>query len=298
MSAPTISPSSEVNLSFAGCGFLGVYHAGVIAAIREYAPQLRFSHMSAASAGSIAAASLMCDVDVSKAISSFLKIIKEARSRALGALHPSFNLIDEVAKCLDATLPDNAHQICSGRLSISLTREKDHCNVVVSEFESKAELIQAISCSCFIPYYCGRKFPSYRGKRYFDGGWSDNQPLFDEDTVTISPFSGESDICPPDLDSANLFALSFAGTSIRFTSKNLYRLTVCLLPPSTEVCCRICRQGFEDALRFCIRNKDKELDWWFAKRLKTMVDFLLKEIERQRGMYSARWCYRHKHLLI
>lgn len=243
-----------MNLSFAGCGFLGIYHAGVVAAIGEYAPQLKLNEMSAASAGAIAAASLMCNVDVSDSTSTFLKIVKEARSRALGALHPAFNLIDEVEKSLDLTLPDNAHEICSGRLHISLTRERDHANVVVSEFTSKAELIKAICCSCFIPYYCGRKFPAFRGVRYFDGGWTDNLPIRNENTVTVSPFSGESDICPPDLDSANLFGITFAGTSIRFTSKNLHRLTVCLMPPSMDVCCRICRQGFEDALRFCIRN--------------------------------------------
>uniref|UniRef100_A0A183USS5 PNPLA domain-containing protein n=1 Tax=Toxocara canis TaxID=6265 RepID=A0A183USS5_TOXCA len=97
-------------------------------------------------------------------------------------------------------------------------------------------------CSCFIPYYCGRTPPEFRGEQYFDGGWSDNQPVIDDNTITISPFSGD------------LFDFGFAGTSIRFTARNIYRMTVCLIPPSTEVCSRICRQGFEDAVRFLTRN--------------------------------------------
>uniref|UniRef100_A0A914RT62 PNPLA domain-containing protein n=1 Tax=Parascaris equorum TaxID=6256 RepID=A0A914RT62_PAREQ len=31
---------------------------------------------------------------------------------------------------------------------------------------------------------------SFRGEQYLDGGWSDNQPVIDSNTVTISPFSG------------------------------------------------------------------------------------------------------------
>ena len=30
-----------MNLSFAGCGFLGIYHVGVAAAFRTYVPQMR-----------------------------------------------------------------------------------------------------------------------------------------------------------------------------------------------------------------------------------------------------------------
>lgn len=32
-----------------------------------------------------------------------------------------------------------------------------------------------------------------------DGGFSDNLPTFDEDTITVCPFCGESDICPRDI---------------------------------------------------------------------------------------------------
>uniref|UniRef100_A0A915AVN0 triacylglycerol lipase n=1 Tax=Parascaris univalens TaxID=6257 RepID=A0A915AVN0_PARUN len=245
---------SQTTLSFSGCGFLCIYHAGVCAAIKEYAPQLQRNKMAGASAGSIAAAGLLCNVCISEATSTILKVVTQARSRALGALHPAFNLIEVVRANLDATLPVNAHELCTGRLQISLTRERDRKNVIVSEFKTKEELIQAILCSCFIPYYCGRIPPEFRGEQYLDGGWSDNQPVIDSNTVTISPFSGESDICPPDFDSASLFGFEVAGTSIRFTARNIYRLTVCLIPPSTEVCSRICRQGFEDAVRFLTRN--------------------------------------------
>jgi hypothetical protein len=33
---------------------------------------------------------------------------------------------------------------------------------------------------------------------YLDGGYSDNLPVLDGLTITVSPFSGNSDICPQD----------------------------------------------------------------------------------------------------
>ena len=57
---------NRMNLSFAGCGFLGLYHLGVVSCIKTYAPGL-FTQTSGASAGSIAAlAMLIDDVDVGK----------------------------------------------------------------------------------------------------------------------------------------------------------------------------------------------------------------------------------------
>lgn len=39
-------------------------------------------------------------------------------------------------------LPDNAHELATGRLFVSLTRVTDRKNVVVSEYATKEELIQ------------------------------------------------------------------------------------------------------------------------------------------------------------
>lgn len=47
-----------------------------------------------------------------------------------------------IEKDLQALLPDNAHELCSGRVRISLTRVEDLKNVVISEYHSKEDLIQ------------------------------------------------------------------------------------------------------------------------------------------------------------
>lgn len=115
-------------------------------------------------------------------------------------------------------------------------------------------LFKAVLCSCYIPIFCGFEVPLFRGVRYIDGGFSDNQPTFDKSTITISPFSGESDICPMDNTSGGLIGAVFQNTSFRFTTSNLYRLCSCFAPPSQDICSQFCRQGFSDALRFLTKN--------------------------------------------
>ncbi|CAK5046075.1 unnamed protein product [Meloidogyne enterolobii] len=194
---------TQMQLSFAGCGFLCIYHAGVCAAIKEYAPQLTLNRIKGASAGAIAAAGLVCNVCMSHATSTILQIVTEARAGSLLALSPNFDVLALVRQGLEQTLPENAHILCTGRLFISATRARDYKNALISEFVSREELIEALLCSCFIPFYCGRTPPTYRGEQYIDGAFSDNQPgKWEPGTITVSPFSGESDICPTDEDSA------------------------------------------------------------------------------------------------
>jgi len=70
---------------------------------------------------------------------------REARKGTLGAVHPSFNLLKIVRNFLGRDLPEDAHLLASGRLYVSLTRVSDGTNVLVSEFDSKEDLIQVNS---------------------------------------------------------------------------------------------------------------------------------------------------------
>jgi predicted acylesterase/phospholipase RssA len=50
-----------LSISFSGCGFLGIYHMGVVAALRQYLPDLRVIKVAGCSAGALAAVSLLLD---------------------------------------------------------------------------------------------------------------------------------------------------------------------------------------------------------------------------------------------
>ncbi|CAN2387269.1 triglyceride acyl-chain remodeling, partial [Pristimantis euphronides] len=113
----------------------------------------------------------------------------------------------------------------------------------------------ALICSAFVPIYCGIIPPIFRGVRYVDGGISNNLPEYElKNTITISPFSGESNICPRD-NSTNFHELRVTNTSIQFSLGNLYRLTHALFPPEPKVLGEMCQQGYNDALRFLKDNK-------------------------------------------
>ncbi|KAF5894473.1 Tubulin--tyrosine ligase-like protein 12, partial [Clarias magur] len=127
-------------------------------------------------------------------------------------------------------------------------------NVLVSEFSSKEELIQALICSAFIPVYCGLFPPTFRGVRYVDGGMSNNLPQSEQkNTISISPFSGESDICPKD-NSSSLHELRVTNTSIQVTWGNMCRISNVFFPPETKVMAELCQNGYKDALRFLQDN--------------------------------------------
>ncbi|XP_005742700.1 patatin-like phospholipase domain containing 3 [Pundamilia nyererei] len=244
------------NLSFAGCGFLGIYHIGVASCLLEKAPYLikEATKLYGASAGALTASMLASKAPIAKCCEDVIEVAKEARKRNLGPLHPTFNLIKVLRSGLNRNLPSDAHTLASKQLCISLTRVSDGENVLVSEFDSKEELIQALICSCFIPIYCGLIPPCFRGVRYVDGGISDNLPQSElKNTITISPFSGESDICPRD-KSTSFHELRFTNTSIQMNMGNMYRLSRALFPPEPKVLAEMCQSGYKDALRFLEEN--------------------------------------------
>lgn len=74
--------------------------------------------------------------------SDILKIAIEARSRALGPFSPTFDINKIVHDALTKVLPEDCHKKCNGRLHISVTRVSDGKNAILSQFDSKEDLIQ------------------------------------------------------------------------------------------------------------------------------------------------------------
>lgn len=74
-------------------------------------------------------------------------LVQSARSRTLGILHPSFSIVRFFHESLHRHLPANVHQLISGRMCISLTRVSDWQNVLVSDFQSKDEVVD-VSRAC------------------------------------------------------------------------------------------------------------------------------------------------------
>ncbi|CAM4685408.1 unnamed protein product [Caretta caretta] len=255
--------SPPFSLSFSGSGFLALYQIGVVQSLLELAPEIlkSASKVYGASAGSLIAAAVVCESSLEDLKESFHEVVRDARKTILGPLSPGCNTLRTIQKGLYKMLPENSHQVASGRLHISLTRVMDGQNVMVSEFSSKEDLIQALICSCFVPIYCGFIPPSFRGVRYVDGGFTNLQPCSDLETViTVSPFTGELDICPRDCP-AIFYSFQILNSSIQISMENLCRFSYALFPPSYLVLNEFFSRGYQDAVLFLHRNNASGINY-------------------------------------
>ncbi|XP_059828733.1 patatin-like phospholipase domain-containing protein 2 isoform X3 [Hypanus sabinus] len=152
-------------LTFSGSGFLVTYHIGVAQCLLENAPEVvrGARRVFGVSAGSLIAAAIVCGIDLDHFYRSVTRTAEQSRRHFLGPMNPFFNPLQLVRDSLVETLCENAFELACGRLFISVTRVSDRQNILVSDFSSNEELIQALLCSCFIPVYCGLFCPTFRG---------------------------------------------------------------------------------------------------------------------------------------
>uniref|UniRef100_A0A8C9EN42 PNPLA domain-containing protein n=1 Tax=Pavo cristatus TaxID=9049 RepID=A0A8C9EN42_PAVCR len=222
------APGTPFSLSFSGSGFLALYQLGVVQSLLELAPELLKSacKVYGSSAGSLVAAAVVCGVSLGKEMVE--NGAREVRKKLLGPLSPKCSLLANLRAVLQRSLPEDSYQVASGRLHISLTRVVDGQNVMVSEFSSKEELIQVKGSSLVLS--------SLPSQRYVDGGFTGLQPVssLEEAVITVSPFTGELDICPRDCP-AIFYCFQIFNGSIQISVENLCRISYALFPPSAMV---------------------------------------------------------------
>ncbi|XP_039605262.1 patatin-like phospholipase domain-containing protein 1 isoform X1 [Polypterus senegalus] len=243
-------------LSFCGSGFMVVYHFGVAQCLLDLAPELihKAPKVFGASSGSLAAAAVVCGINMEDICAEIMATASEIRQHLLGPLNPSFSLFRVLEISLRRNLPENAHQLASGRLFISVTRLDNRENRLLSKFSTKEELVQAILCSCFIPIYCGVVPPFFHGAWYIDGGLTNMLPVeAKEETITVSPFSGEIDICPQD-DPETVNVMQICGFNFYLNMRNFIRMSDALFPPPSQVLRKMFFCGYQDALFFLQTN--------------------------------------------
>lgn len=132
-------------ISFSGCGFLGVYHIGVIRCIQKYGDNLfkQLTKFGGVSAGSLAAAVLAtCPERVPECKKMVYDLASHVRNQRFGAFSYGFRLSDHVEQLANSVLPKNAHELANGRVFLSITTSVTKENKIISHFESREELIQ------------------------------------------------------------------------------------------------------------------------------------------------------------
>uniref|UniRef100_A0A1I7V6X9 PNPLA domain-containing protein n=2 Tax=Loa loa TaxID=7209 RepID=A0A1I7V6X9_LOALO len=248
----------DIALSFSGCGFLGVYHFGVLQGLNRDGKALmkRVKRCAGASAGSLAAALWAFQPDdTEKGFNDVIKMATEIHSLRFGALSPNFALHKSLQRIIDLYIPEDISN-AQDRLYISLTDQKRNVNKLISRFTSRDYLIDSLLASCYIPLYSGSSPPVIDGDQYIDGGFTNNLPIFEEmPTITISPFSGSAMIAPNDYDSVRPFRewrLRVGTQELKVNVQNMIRGAQALFPPNLEILRNYYEMGQRDAMRFLL----------------------------------------------
>ncbi|XP_033638172.1 patatin-like phospholipase domain-containing protein 4 [Asterias rubens] len=248
----------EVNVSFAGCGFLAIYHLGVATCLLRKGQHFisNVTRWGGSSAGAIAAAAMVCLPNkLGDAVQMLRDFVDTFQKKPLGPLTPGFNMMDYLRTELEYYIPSDAHILAKNKLYVSVTRVADGKNILLTEFHSREELIEALLCSCYIPVYCGFRIPTFRGQKYIDGGVTANMPFYPVGrTICVSPFSGHlQDICPADRTWLDL-SYVVAGHSFRVCSQNVWRALMALFTPSQDTLDEYLERGDDDATNFLKEN--------------------------------------------
>lgn len=92
-----------------------------------------------------------------------------AKSHHLGPFNPQFDVNQIFRTKMTDALPENIHELVSGRLVVSITEANTMKNRLVDTFQSKEELIDCLICSCFLPAFSSYEVPLFQvGNFIFD----------------------------------------------------------------------------------------------------------------------------------
>ncbi|XP_028998936.1 patatin-like phospholipase domain-containing protein 4 [Betta splendens] len=246
-----------LNLSFAACGFLGIYHLGAAGAFLQHGAELLASlrACAGASAGALVAAVVVTAPDKLEHCKDFTyRFAESVRRQPLGAMTPGHDFMLTLREGMEEVLPGDAHNLATDRLHVSITHSRSGKNHIVSRFASREELIKALLASSFVPVYAGLRPVEFRGQKWMDGGFSDSLPVLPVGrTIAVSPFAGLQDVCPEHKGPFNT-QLRLANMNIMLSVENLRRLNQALFPPPSSSMRALCEDGFADAMRFLRRE--------------------------------------------
>ncbi|EOD07091.1 hypothetical protein EMIHUDRAFT_432975 [Emiliania huxleyi CCMP1516] len=262
--------SRPVHWSFSGAGLLGGYFVGVWERlVAGDVPSALFcparSRFVGTSAGSFVAVACASGVSQADAADTFARLLQSVHNASplRGAL--GCELLSLVRPELEALLPEDAHERCSGRVEVALVDSRSFPRLVAtrrSTFESRSDLVDACLASAYLPGITSSAHPApthFSG--LLDGGILDNFPRGSEPgsrTIIVSPFGGDFDISPTssadgsDAGTAPWRVPISPGVWIDVASvKQLHRVVRLGEPAAAE---ELVRQGFDDCSRFLRRN--------------------------------------------
>ncbi|KAL2477520.1 Acyl transferase/acyl hydrolase/lysophospholipase superfamily protein [Forsythia ovata] len=153
--------------SFSAAGLLFPYHLGVANFLIEKGYIKETTPLAGSSAGAIVCAVIASGASMQEALEATKALAKDCRLRGT-----AFRLGAVLRDILEKFLPDDAHIRSSGRVRVAVTQILWRPRgLLVDEFDSKEDLINAVFTSSFIPgYLAPRPATMFRNRLCIDGG--------------------------------------------------------------------------------------------------------------------------------
>ena len=171
------------SISFSGCSWHLTYHIGVVNYLQTN--HIKCHVALGASSGSLAGIVLTTGIKAQDTLEFCLEMSNNAAKRKLG---PVGKMSRYVRGGLNELLPEDAYLSAQGRLKVSITELPLFRNRIypLEPIQNNQELMQIALGSCYIPIYYEKPI-FIKGKPVIDGGATDNLPILDQSTITVSP---------------------------------------------------------------------------------------------------------------
>ncbi|KAK6135415.1 hypothetical protein DH2020_030834 [Rehmannia glutinosa] len=159
---------SSPGFSFSAAGLLFPYHLGVAQLLIEKGYIKETTPLAGSSAGAIVCAAIASGTSMQEALKATKILAEDCRLRGT-----AFRIGAVLRDILDKILPDDAHIRCNGRVRVAVTQIlwRGPRGLLVDQFDSKEDLINAVFTSSFIPgYLAPRPATMFRNRLCVDGG--------------------------------------------------------------------------------------------------------------------------------
>jgi len=182
------------SFSFSAAGWLKMYYWGVAKCLQVHglaaSEDVQFI---GSSAGALASAGLVVGSDFDKVKEASLDKVDKVH----GQFFSAFRLREYVGDVLQSALKEGDEDRLNGRLTVCVTTIFPWISSRnYKSFKSTSDLKDALLASSCVPVLAGMPFV-YRGELVFDGGFTQFQPIIDNQTVTVSAmYFSDADIKP------------------------------------------------------------------------------------------------------
>lgn len=241
--------TTSPGFSFSAAGLLFPYHLGVAQLLIEKGYIKDTTPLAGASAGAVVCAVITSGSSMWEALEATKVLADDCRRNGT-----AFRLGAVLRESMEKLLPDDIHTRCNGRVRVAVTQVLWRPRgLLVDQFDSKSDLINAVFTSSFIPgYLAPRPVTMFRNRVCVDGGLTlFMPPTAAAKTVRVCAFSASS------------FKLKGIGISPdcnplnRATARQL--LQWALEPAEDEVLDKLFELGYADAATWSEMNPVEEL---------------------------------------